>query len=160
MKVAFVVTALISSLTFTESCIAAVAKPPAAVCFTFTDEGFVFNFLLTTKAESGNIAMQSRTFKAYSVTGALSIDGSDAVPISGAATAYTNGDGDDIVKFNVAGTVVSSFFGVYGLNGRVNWNATQEVGQANAIAATKNGNVEFSGPLTLIPCKSFDFAIP
>jgi len=98
MKKAFiVVAAIVFSLVFSiyvaGPAAAASVKPPATVCFTFSDEGYDFNFLLVTKAASGTIAMKTTKYKAYSVTGALSIDGSNAVPIFGSATALRTPQG-------------------------------------------------------------------
>ncbi len=83
--------------------------------------------------------------------------------VSGSDTSITPKDFMTVKNggpYQVSGTVYNWFVGVYGLNGRVRWNMTQGTGDANAIALTKDGNTEFSGTLTMIPCKSFDFAIP
>ena len=165
MKKAFIVIAalvfsLVSSIYVVGPAAAVSPKPPATACFTFSDGGYVFNFLLTTKAASGNITMQTRKFKAYSVTGALSIDGSDAVPVFGSAAVYTSTTGDDIFKFNVSGTVYNSYVGVYNFSGRGNWNLTKGTGDTHAMVTTTSGSTVYSGPLTMIPCNSFDFATP
>ena len=161
MKKGFiVVAALVFSLVFSlyvaGPAAAASPKPPATACFTFSDEGYVFNFLLVTKAAGGTIAMKTTKYKAYSVTGALSIDGSNAVPIFGSATAYTNTSGDNLFRFNVSGTVTS--LALLNFSARGNWNLTDQTGETYALVTSTSGTLGFSGTLTMIPCDSFDFA--
>jgi len=165
MKKGFiVVAALVFSLVFSlyvaGPAAAASPKPPATACFTFSYGPFVFNALVATKAASGNITMKTTKYKSYSVTGALSINGSDAVPVFGSGTVVTNTSGDNIFKFNISGTGINSSQSadVLNFNARGQWNLTDQTGTAHAILMNINDVAEFTGDLSMIPCDSFDFA--
>lgn len=160
-KTLLIIAAVCFSFCVTDSTLAASSPrgkiPGGTACFTFTDKGYDFKFLVVTKSATPRVRMQTKPYKGYSVVGALSISDSDAVPIAGSGAVCKNSNDENVFKFNISGTVYNLFLGTHAFNGRGSWNLSTNTGEAHALVNTATGATEYSGELTMIPCNNFDF---